>query len=157
VVQGAAKGRNAGAGPQYREVPHTDDSRRAIRDWLELRTILMREFGEEHDRPWLVLHPAATPNNPMLPSSPAGPMRLNALKAQLSTVGAWELHRFRHTCGTEWLRAGMELAHVSRLLGHANITQTLGYAEIVADDVHRSAMRAHDDFTTALRPERKAA
>jgi site-specific recombinase XerD len=87
-------------------------------------------------------------------------MRHRAFKDQLSTVGAWELHRFRHTCGTEWLRAGMELELVSKLLGHANITQTLGYAQIVSDDVHRSAMRHHDTFTRAMRPtspERNAA
>lgn len=87
-------------------------------------------------------------------------MRLNALKGALSTVGPWELHRLRHTCGTEWLRAGMELELVSRLLGHANLTQTLGYAQIVSADVHRASVRAHDDFTRALRPtndERDAA
>ena len=121
-------------------------------DWLELRTVLLGEFGEEHHRPWLVLHPVATPSNPILPSSPAAPMRFNAFKAAASTIGAWELHRFRHTCGTEWLRAGMELELVSRLLGHANITQTLGHAEIVREDVHRAAMKAHDDFTRALAP-----
>src|SRR3954452_18775340 len=79
-------------------------------------------------------------------------MRLNAFKAVLSSVAEWELHRLRHTCGTEWLRAGMELQIVSRLLGHSNITQTLGYAEIVSDDVHRGAMRAHEDFTGAPTP-----
>jgi hypothetical protein len=31
------------------------------------------------------------------------------------------------------------------------MTQTLGYAEIVSDDIHRGAMRAHEDFTRALR------
>jgi integrase len=91
VVKGAAKGRYAGGGARYREVPHTDDSRRAIHDWLEPRSVLLGEFGEDHDRPWLVLHPAATPNNSTRPSSPpssrAAPMRLNAFKAR-KVIGA---------------------------------------------------------------------
>jgi integrase len=140
-------------------VPRTDDSRRAIHDWLELRTILLAEFGDDHDRPWLVLHPATTPNNPINASSPAAPMRLNAFKGVLTAVGNWELHRFRRTCGTEWLRSGMQLELVSSCLGHANITETLGYAQIVSQGVHRGAMRSHDDFTRALRrrPNQEAA
>ena len=35
--------------------------------------VLLAEFGDRHDRPWLVLHPAAAPNNPLLPSSPGRP------------------------------------------------------------------------------------
>jgi hypothetical protein len=88
---------------------------------------------------------SATPNNPILPSSPAAPMRLNAFKAQLSTVGAWELHRFRHTCGTEWLRAGMELAIVSRLFGHSTSSRPLA-----ARDRRRRAHRAAKRKTAHL-------
>lgn len=38
----------------------------------------------------------------------------------------------------------MELEKVSRLLGHANLGQTLAYAEIIREALHRSA-RKHED------------
>lgn len=151
VVHGAAKGRNAGGGHKMREVPHTEASRRAVWRWLEFRATMLRAFGmEDHGSPWLVLHPAATPNNPHLPSSPAAPMRHRALAVALATVGGWELHRLRHTCGTEWLRAGMELEKVQVLLGHATLQQTLGYAKVVKADIHRSARRVEGEFTQAV-------
>jgi site-specific recombinase XerD len=65
-------------------------------------------------------------------------------------VGAWHYHRFRHTAATEWLRAGVPLEHVSKLLGHANLTQTLVYAELVREDVARDVRRAEADFVTAV-------
>jgi hypothetical protein len=36
-------------------------------------------------------------------------------------AGNWQLHRFRQTCTTNWLRAGMPIDKLSRFLGHANI------------------------------------
>jgi site-specific recombinase XerD len=150
VVRGAAKGANGAQGIQFREVPVTADARKAIHEWLELRTVILQRFQTpDHGRPWLVLDPRATPNS-KLPSSPAAPMRHRAFEAQLQTVGRWELQRFRHACGTEWLRAGMELEKVSKLLGHASIVQTLGYAEVAHEDVHRSAAKHEAAFIRAV-------
>jgi integrase len=48
-------------------------------------------------------------------------------------------HMARHTFATWMLRHGIPIEHVSKMLGHTNITQTQRYARIVAEDIH-------DDF-----------
>lgn len=48
-------------------------------------------------------------------------------------------HMARHTFATFMLRHGVPIEHVSKMLGHTNITQTQRYAKIVAKDIH-------DDF-----------
>jgi len=46
-------------------------------------------------------------------------------------------HRFRHTYGTEMLRAGVGFAGVMQLLGHKSPHMTLGYLEITQPDLQR--------------------
>lgn len=130
----------------YREVPYTEEGRAMVGEWLVFRALLK----PAHDRPWLVLTANATPNNPMSPSHPLNPISRVGFDSLVTSFGAWELHRFRHTAATEWLRAGVTLERVSKLLGHANISQTLGYAELVSDDVARDVRRAEADFVTAV-------
>lgn len=145
-----------GKGGKFREVPHTDASRTAVGNWLEMRAYCMRKAPPKlrgHGRPWLVLTPTASPRNPLLPSHPFAPMKVGTFGSILHSIpGAgrgddhWELHRFRHTCATEWLRAGMELETVSRLLGHSSLQQTLAYAELVRDDINRAVQRRQGNF-----------
>jgi site-specific recombinase XerD len=49
-------------------------------------------------------------------------------------------HMARHTFATWMLRHGVPIEHVSKMIGHTNITQTQRYARIVASDIH-------DDFS----------
>lgn len=145
IVVGRAKS-SFGEGQGYREVPYTTEGRRMIAEWLTFRQEVLRP---KHDSPWLVLTATATPHS-LLPSDPLDPIKRDGFKGLVTSVGRWELHRFRHTCGTEWLRAGMPLELVSRLLGHSRLQQTQGYAEIVRDDVAHSVRRAEADFGTAV-------
>jgi len=46
-------------------------------------------------------------------------------------------HQFRHTYGTEMLRAGVGFAGVMKLLGHKDPHMTLGYLEITQQDLQR--------------------
>jgi integrase len=130
----------------FREVPYTEHGRRLVGEWLAFRENVLRP---SHDRPWLVLTPSASPKSTM-PSHPLNAISDDGFYKLMPAIGAWELHRFRHTCATEWLRAGVELEQVQRLLGHANIDQTLGYAELVRDDLARGVRRAEADFMTAV-------
>jgi site-specific recombinase XerD len=145
IVVGRAKS-SVGEGQGYREVPYTVEGRRMVGEWLAFREDVLRPT---HDSPWLVVSATATQNS-LLPSGPLEPIKRDGFKGLVTSVGAWELHRFRHTCGTEWLRAGVPLERVSKLLGHARLQQTQGYAEIVRDDVARDVRRAEADFLTAV-------
>lgn len=151
VVRGAAKGNGRHGEVRFREVPMTVDTRAAIAKWLAVRKAVIAFFGAEHDSVWLGLNPRASLENPLLPSTPAAPMNDRRFGELMSTIGAWELHRFRHTCGTEWLRAGMALEQVKELLGHTRIQQTLAYAHVAGRDVVRGARKAETKFVDAVR------
>lgn len=131
-----------GKGGKPREVPHTKSSRERVGAWLDLREKLMamEPAFEDHGRPWLSLSPRQTAPGWLKP------MRYRRYEQLLTGVGDWHLHRFRHTCATNWLRAGMSLETVSRLLGHSNIQQTLCYTAIVRDDIQRAVERLEDTF-----------
>jgi site-specific recombinase XerD len=131
---------------KVRKVPYTDAAREAVTRWLEYRKSL---FIKTHRTVWLCLRPPRA-REPMYET------QFNSLLRQYG----YELHRLRHTCATERLRAGMPLEAVQRLLGHASIQQTLGYAEVVARDVQQHAERSDEDFMKAVgkpRGNRRAA
>lgn len=121
---------------RLREVPHTEESRTRVRDWLELR----HELKPGHDRPWISAFANQAKGGWLKPTS------LERFCCLMQTIGEWELHRFRHTCATNWLRAGMDLEVVSRLIGHSSITQTLAYAEIVSDDIAKQVTKNEGRF-----------
>lgn len=119
---------------KVRSVPFTTDAREAVREWLEFRA-LMRP---DHDRPWLSCW-AQSFRNPMWYT------RFKEL-LQVTVDRPYRWHRFRHTCATNWLRSGVELEVVSILLGHANIQQTLGYAQIVRGDIAKAMAKGELRF-----------
>ena len=47
-------------------------------------------------------------------------------------------HKLRHFAATSWLRNGMGLDHVRRLLGHSGVSMTLRYSSLVAEDLQRA-------------------
>ena len=51
-------------------------------------------------------------------------------------------HQFRHTYGTEMLRAGVNFAAVMKLLGHTSPDMTLEYLQITQQDLQREFHRA---------------
>ena len=55
-------------------------------------------------------------------------------------------HMARHTFATWMLRQGVPIEHVSKMLGHTNITQTQRYAKIVAEDIHNDFRKVAEKF-----------
>lgn len=51
-------------------------------------------------------------------------------------------YRFRHTFGSDMIRAGVSLPALQRLMGHANIETTLLYIQISPQDVYEEYARA---------------
>lgn len=125
-----------------RSVPFTKAARDAIFEWVEFREMMR----PKHDRAWLTCY-AQWRNNPM-------DMERFEVLLQSALGPGWQWHRLRHTCATEWLRAGMELETVSRLLGHANLSQTMCYAEITKHDLGKAVNRFEEKFNDATHRER---
>lgn len=144
VVRSAAK--NEDAESLDRAVPWMSEyMRTAVREWLDFRETLT----PGHDRPWLSL---------WTEQHHLKAMRFRAFEMVMHDIGrGWEFHRMRHTAATEWLRAGVELERVSRILGHRRIQQTLEYAELVHGDVVLSALRCQSKVGRALDPPVEAA
>ncbi len=124
-----------------RIAPHTDDSRQAVRDWLEWRQHLFLSANNpgvaQHDDPWIS---ASRYNN--TPGGWLHPMGEQRWETILHLNGNnWGMHRLRHTCGTDWYKAGMDIGFLQILMGHTNIAQTLAYAELDGADVIGMAAR----------------
>ena len=51
-------------------------------------------------------------------------------------------HQFRHTYGTEMLRAGVSFAAVMKLLGHTSPRMTMHYVDVTLTDLQREFQRA---------------
>lgn len=140
-------GHNGTGDGRTRQVPYTPEAREAVRQWIEFRT-LMRP---EHNRPWLTIHRYNG-------SERNDALSFRAFESILSPLGpGWELHRLRHTCATERLRSGMPLEKLKELLGHANIQQTLAYAQILKSDIYRDLEQTNDSFVRRVSRRRAAA
>ena len=101
-----------------REVPFTQDARDRVAAWVDLRSAI----GPDHARPWLSLWAAKTPSAPMA--------RDTFDKLLVTYIGAgWNFRRLRHTAGVNWLRAGMSIWELQRLMGHRSLKDTLPYAD----------------------------
>jgi site-specific recombinase XerD len=51
-------------------------------------------------------------------------------------------HRFRHTFGSDMVRAGISLPALMHLMGHTQIRTTLRYVQLAPQDVWREYARA---------------
>lgn len=71
--------------------------------------------------------------------------------AQTAQVPIRSIHQFRHSCASDLLEAGVHLAEVQRILGHAVISTTVRYVHI-ADPQRRAAIALHP-INGWLRPQ----
>ena len=62
-------------------------------------------------------------------------------------------HRFRHTFGSDMIRAGVSLPALMRLMGHARIHTTLRYIQLTPQDVFAEYTRAVERMDKLAQPE----
>jgi site-specific recombinase XerD len=62
-------------------------------------------------------------------------------------------HRFRHTFGTDMVRAGISLPALQHLMGHSQIHTTMLYVQLAPQDVWREYARAVENRTRLSTPQ----
>ncbi len=105
---------------------------RALRDYLGARTLAGREdwlFVDDQGRPLKLRHLVQVLH------------RLSA-RAGLPPNRRLHPHALRHLAATSWLRNGVGLDQVRRLLGHASLHTTLRYSSLVAADLQQAHKEA---------------
>jgi integrase len=127
--------------PKVRRVPYSDSTREVVAQWFRVRRLL----GVTYPRVWVCLYGIDY----------TAEMQEERFGKSVAALGEWELHRLRHTSASERLRAGMKLEELSKLLGHASITQTLGYADITPADVQKAFNTSEKAFQKAVAPPPK--
>jgi integrase/recombinase XerD len=76
------------------------------------------------------------------PMTKEGLRRLFRYHRATTTIRKANPHRFRHTFGSDMIRAGVSLPALQRLMGHANIETTMLYIQITPQDVYDEYTRA---------------
>lgn len=99
----------------------------------------------------LAMRPEASAADPLFADARGSPVTRRHLvqilhrlstRASLPPDRRLHPHALRHFAATSWLRNGMGLDHVRRLLGHTSISMTLRYSSLVAADLQRAHQEA---------------
>jgi integrase/recombinase XerD len=85
--------------------------------------------------------------------TPAGLRSLFRHHRVTSGVTPANPHRFRHTFGSDMIRAGVSLPALMRLMGHAHIHTTLLYIQLTPQDVFAEYTRAVAQMAQREQPE----
>ena len=102
-------------------------------------------------RTWIAVHPEPRPEAFLFTSRDGRPLterHLVQICHRLSKRAGLHVHRrihphlLRHLAATSWLRNGMGLDEVRRLLGHTSLQTTLRYSSLVSADVQAAHRRA---------------
>lgn len=123
----------SGKGDRQRLLPLDQQTIRVIESYLRLERPRTRS-------PFLFLT-LKGPNR-------GGPITLAGLRSlfrhhrRVSTVSKANPHRFRHTFGTDMVRAGISLPALMHLMGHSHIQTTMLYVQLSPRDVWREFYRA---------------
>jgi site-specific recombinase XerD len=125
-------GRKSG---QERSVPLPEMVLRCLEAYLPLRHNQLEQVGLIHETALLV----SRYGRPLSGSAISNGVHDLAKAAQ---VPIHSVHQFRHSCASDLLEAGVHLAEVQRILGHAVISTTVRYVHI-ADPQRRAAIALH--------------
>jgi integrase/recombinase XerC len=120
---------------QERCVPLAEVVVRCLEAYLPLRHNRLEQAGRIQETALLVSRQGRPLNASVISNGIHG-------IASAAQVPIHSLHQFRHSCASDLLEAGVHLAEVQRILGHAVISTTVRYVHI-ADPQRRAAIARH--------------
>lgn len=115
------------------------------------RVAFVSPVTAEAIRRHLAMRPSIGHSNPLFADAQGRPLTLRhlvqilhrlSLRAGLPANRRLHPHMLRHFAATSWLRNGVGLDHVRRLLGHNSVAMTLRYSSLVAADLQRAHREA---------------
>ena len=81
--------------------------------------------------------------------------QLKALQTMAGIKTRLHSHLARHTFATYMLSNGVPIEHVSKMIGHTNITQTQRYAKVLAQSVYDDFAKVAAKMSPAVPPKKK--
>jgi site-specific recombinase XerD len=122
----------SGKGRKDRVVFVTPTTARAIREYLNTRRVLAPED-------FLCV---SDDGQPLKPRHLIQILHRLSAKADLPPHRRLHPHALRHFAATSWLRNGVGIDEVRRLLGHESLSTTLRYSSLVASDLQQAHRKA---------------
>jgi integrase/recombinase XerD len=122
-----------GKGRKQRFVPLPTDTLQVLQNYLHLERPLTNSSA---------LFVSLKGHHRGQPMTAAGLRSLFRHHRLLSKVPQANPHRFRHTFGSEMVRAGISLPALMHLMGHADIHTTMLYVQLAPEDVWHEYARA---------------
>jgi integrase/recombinase XerD len=144
LVLGEAHLRVSGKGRKQRVLPLTADTLQVLQKYLHFERPLTNSSA---------LFVSLKGTQRARPMTAAGLRSLFRYHRLLSEVPQANPHRFRHTFGTDMVRAGISLPALMHLMGHAHIHTTMLYVQIAPQDVWREYARAVQQRIRLSTPE----
>lgn len=119
-------------GGTTKTLPYTDEIKRIVGRWLKVRG-QHSMIGEDS----LLITSSGT----RLPKE-----QIREIVTELGRKAGVQInpHRLRDTCGTHLLDSDVPAERVQKILGHANLKQTLAYSKVNNKKVHESLTEAMD-------------
>jgi site-specific recombinase XerD len=136
-----------GKGNRQRVLPLADDIIQVLQRYLEFErpssesaSLFLSLKGRQRGRPM----------------TPAGLRSLFRHHRHTCQIPNARPHRFRHTFGSDMIRAGVSLPALMRLMGHSQIHTTMIYVQLSPQDVWREYHRALEKRSQDLTKLRRA-
>jgi site-specific recombinase XerD len=137
--------RVSGKGRKQRVLPLTADTLQVLQNYLHLERPLTNSCA---------LFVSLKGRRRGQPMTAAGLRSLFRHHRLASRVPQANPHRFRHSFGSDMVRAGMSLPALMHLMGHANIQTTMLYVQIAPQDIWREYARAVQQRIRLSTPEK---
>lgn len=136
-----------GKGRKQRVLPLPADTLQVLQNYLHLERPLTNSAA------LFVSLKGRQRGRPMTAAGLRSLFRHHRLESQVPQANP---HRFRHTFGSDMVRAGISLPALMHLMGHAHIRTTMLYVQIAPQDVWREYARAVAQRLRLSFPEKKS-